>query len=195
MEEMRDTRKIVLTALFIAIIVVMTFVPYTGYISYGGISITTLHIPVIIGAIVLGKSGGLLLGLTWGVLNLIKAYTLGTPEALIFMNPMISVVPRVITGFLIGLVADIFRNRIELKKYSIICGITGSLSNTVFVLTAIAIFGTENFMAFGATVDMIFQVLVSVNGIIELGLAIFLTPVIIKAINGVYPISTKEMFV
>ncbi len=188
-----DVRQLTLTGLFIALIAVMTYVPYTGYISYGGISITTLHIPVIIGAMALGSIGGLILGTTWGILNLILAYTSGTPEAIIFMNPLISVVPRMIDGLLIGFVADFFRGKLGTSKYSIICGVVGSLTNTILVLTAIGLFGGEEFMAFGDTVAMIFQVLVSVNGVIELGLAIFLTPILINAISKVYPVNIKKV--
>ncbi len=187
-----DVRKLTLTGLFIALIAVMTYVPYTGYISYGGISITTLHIPVIIGAMALGRFGGLILGTTWGLLNLLLAYTSGLPEAMIFMNPLISVVPRMIDGFLIGFVADIFRGKMSTSKYSIICGVVGSLTNTILVLSAIGLFGYEDFMAFGDTVEMIFQVLVSVNGVVELGLAIFLTPILVKAISKVYPVNVKR---
>ncbi len=188
-----DVRKLTLTGLFIALIAVMTYVPYTGYISYGGISITTLHIPVIIGAMALGRFGGLILGTTWGLLNLLLAYTSGSLEAAIFMNPLISVVPRMIDGFLIGLVADLLRGKMSTNKYSIICGVVGSLTNTILVLSAIGLFGGEDFMAFGDTVAMIFQVLVSVNGVIELCLAIFLTPILVNAISKVYPVNVKRV--
>ncbi len=188
-----DVRNLTLTGLFIALIAVMTYVPYTGYISYGGISITTLHIPVIIGAMALGTGGGFILGTTWGLLNLLLAYTSGTPEAIIFMNPLISVVPRMIDGLLIGFIANRLRGRISTNKFAIICGVTGSLVNTVLVLSAIGLFAGEEFMAFGDTVAMIFQVLVSVNGVIELGLAIFLTPILINAISKVYPVNIKRV--
>ncbi len=187
-----DIKSLTLTGLFMALIAVMTYVPYTGYISYGGISITTLHIPVIIGAMVLGKKGGFLLGLTWGTLNLILAYTSGTPEAIIFMNPLISVVPRAIDGFLVGFVADMLRGRMSNVKFAVTCGVIGSLTNTILVLSAIGLFGYDNFMAFGDTVAMIFQVLVSINGVIELALAIFLTPILVNAISKVRPVNVKK---
>lgn len=105
----------VLLALFIAIIAIMSYVPFLGYITTGGISITTLHVPLIIGAVALGKNRGAILGLSFGIFNLIKAYTSGTPEALIFMNPMISVLPRLLAGYCIGLFFE-FMNKFENKK-------------------------------------------------------------------------------
>ncbi len=103
-------RENILLALFIAIIGIMSFVPFLGYIAYGGISITTIHVPLIIGAITLGKNKGAILGLAFGLFNLVKAYTSGTPEAIIFMDPMISVLPRILTGYLIGLFFELINN-------------------------------------------------------------------------------------
>lgn len=190
--ESSKIKELTLTGLFIALITVMTFVPFTGYISYGGVSITTLHIPVIIGAIVLGRVGGLIVGTAWGVLCLILAYTSGLPEAIIFMNPLISVVPRAIVGLVVGFIADVFRGKNDLKKYSIICGVVGSLTNTILVMCAIGLFGGDVFGSFGETVGAIFQTLVAVNGILELGLAILLTPILVVAISKVYPVNVKR---
>lgn len=93
------------TAMFSALIIVMTFVPYLGYITIPGmLSITTLHIPVIIGAIVLNDyRSGTVLGAVWGITCLIYAALNGTADAAIFLNPMISVVPRILVGFLVTL--------------------------------------------------------------------------------------------
>ncbi len=102
----------VLLALFIAIMGLMSFVPFTGYITTGGISITTLHIVLIIGAVSLGKNKGAIIGLSFGIFNLIKAYTSATPEALIFINPLVSILPRVLAGYFIGLFFE-FINKFE----------------------------------------------------------------------------------
>ncbi len=197
-----NVKTLTLTAIFIAIITVMTFVPYTGYIRVGPIEITTLHIPVIIGAVILGKEGGFLLGTVWGVLCVIKALATGDP---IFVNPLISLVPRMIDGFVVGLVADLFRGKVDHKAYSIICGVIGSLTNTFLVLGAIALFATDTFIAiFGLdpeqsltvaeTVKNIILVVAGTNGLVELGLAIFLTPIIVTAVAKVYPIGIKMKY-
>ncbi len=48
-----DTKKLVTAGILSALIIVMTVVPYTGYINYGLVEITTLHIVVAIGAVML----------------------------------------------------------------------------------------------------------------------------------------------
>lgn len=48
----KKTFEMVLTALFTAIIIIMAFVPYLGYINLVVIKATLIHVPVIIGSIV-----------------------------------------------------------------------------------------------------------------------------------------------
>ena len=54
----KKTFEMVLTALFTAIIIIMAFVPYLGYINLVVIKATLIHVPVIIGSIVLGPKKG-----------------------------------------------------------------------------------------------------------------------------------------
>ena len=48
------TRDMVQVALFAALIVALAFLPFIGYIPLGFTKATTIHIPVIIGSILLG---------------------------------------------------------------------------------------------------------------------------------------------
>ena len=156
-----NVKKLVLAAVFIAIIIVMTAVPYTGYITYlpGGIAITTLHIPVIIGAVFLGWKYGALLGGVWGLTCVVKAYL--NPEAgnIPFQNPLVSVLPRIIVGIVAGLVFALVagrysnkspeeqaaRRRMAQRDREILAAgaaaLAGTLTNTVLVLTMLHFFG------------------------------------------------------
>ena len=98
------TKSLVLAAVFSALIAVMTVVPYTGYINYGPISleITTLHIVVILGAVCLGWKYGAILGGVWGVSCMLRALT--NPLWYDFLNPMISLLPRIAVGLVAALV-------------------------------------------------------------------------------------------
>ena len=98
----RNLEKLVLTAMFCAIITAMTFIPFVGYITYGGLSITTLHVVAILGAVTLGPARGAVIGLVWGVTCLLYALANGTADAAIFLNPLVSVLPRLIVGFAAG---------------------------------------------------------------------------------------------
>ena len=65
------TFNMVLTGLFMAIIIIMTTVPNIGYINLIVIKVTMVHVPVIIGSVLLGPKLGALLGATFGMTSLI----------------------------------------------------------------------------------------------------------------------------
>lgn len=68
----KKTYQMVLTALFTAIIMIMAFVPYLGYINLVVIKATLIHVPVIIGSIMLGPKKGAFLGFVFGCTSLIN---------------------------------------------------------------------------------------------------------------------------
>ncbi len=52
----QKTKNLSFMSLFIAIEILMVMVPFLGFIPIGPLRATTLHIPVIIAGIVLGKN-------------------------------------------------------------------------------------------------------------------------------------------
>ena len=71
----QNLRAFTMAAVLSALIIVMTVIPYTGYIYYGLIEITTLHIVVAIGGVLLGWKYGAWLGFVWGATCVIRAFT------------------------------------------------------------------------------------------------------------------------
>ncbi len=173
--------KMVQISLFMAIIVVMTFIPQVGYIVYGGLSITTLHIPVIIGAIFLGPLAGTILGATWGITCLMYAMMNGTADAVIFLNPLISVVPRIIVGFATGWYF-VFFNKLNKKIAVPITAALGTFTNTALVMGAIYLFAGDGLVTLVEWVRNIILITVAMNGAIEIIAAIFLATVICRAL-------------
>ena len=91
-------RRLVIAAMLGAITVVLSLTPL-GLIPLGVINATTMHIPVIIGAIAEGPVVGALVGLIFGVSSLLNAILRNaSPVAFVFYNPLISVLPRVLIG-------------------------------------------------------------------------------------------------
>jgi len=72
MNSEKSVRNMVMTAVMTAIIIIMAFVPFLGYIPLGFMNATIIHIPVIIGAIILGPKSGGFLGLVFGLTSLWK---------------------------------------------------------------------------------------------------------------------------
>lgn len=121
---------------FISIIVLMTLVPQIGYVTLTpAVSITLIHIPVLIGLLVFKIKKGWILGLTWGISALIASFIHGVnPIDLAFRNPFISVVPKIIFIFLsYGLIylLNLFFDKFNNTKH-IIFGIVTTI--TIFFM-------------------------------------------------------------
>lgn len=175
-------------AFLIAMIVLMTFTPNFGYIQTGIFSITTIHIPVLIGSIALGPLGGLVLGTTWGITSYLYALSLGTLEAAIFLNPLVSIVPRILVGLSVSYLSLATRN-IQLKdvyKYSFLAA-SGTLINTILVLSAIFTFESAGLISFNQALSTILTIIISSNALLELFAAIVLVPAVIVALKKVRP--------
>ena len=179
------TKMMVITAIFCAIIIAMTVIPFTGYISYNGVlEITTLHIPVILSAVFLGAKRGAIVGGAWGVTCILRALT--NPLWAPFINPLVSLVPRIIVGLVAGLVfAGLCK--IKCNKYvsAVITSIIATITNTVTVLFAFNYFGgmIKDFSGIFETIKGIYFTIISVNGTVELVAAAIIVPVIYKALE------------
>ncbi len=106
-----QTRRMVQLAILIALEAVLTFTSL-GFIMIPPISITLLHIPVIIGAILMGPSAGGILGLAFGLFSMLKASTAAASPADMAFSPFLSgsplssvvmcILPRVLLGVIAG---------------------------------------------------------------------------------------------
>ena len=144
----KQVRRITLTALLVAIIFLLAFTPL-GYLTIGPIAATTVQMPVIIGAILLGPSTGTLLGAAFGLSAIMKVLLMpgADPFATMAMNysPLryivICVASRVLMGWLTGLLGKALKSipRLEGKKKAWVrygvTGFVGSMLNTVFYLS------------------------------------------------------------
>lgn len=92
-----SVKKIAVVGILGAISAVLGMTPL-GFIPVGPTSATTMHIPVIIGAIMEGPVVGALIGLIFGLFSMFRAITNPTPVSFVFLNPLVSVVPRVLIG-------------------------------------------------------------------------------------------------
>lgn len=71
-----------------------------GFIHLVYMKATILHIPTIIGAILEGPRVGMLIGLIFGCFSLWQNIIAPTLMSIVFLNPIISVLPRVLIGFI-----------------------------------------------------------------------------------------------
>ncbi len=109
-------RMITEIGLLLGIMLLMN-ITRVGYIPIGPINATIMHIPVIIGAILRGPKVGAILGLGFGLTSWFQAMQGASVTSFIFINPLISIVPRVIMGWLTGFMAGSFAKKTEKSVY------------------------------------------------------------------------------
>ena len=149
-KQKKDTRWTVTVALMMAIVILLANTPL-GMIQLPIIKATTVHIPVIIGSIVLGPLAGGILGATFGVCSLISNTMAPTLLSFAF-SPFLST-----TGFMgmakaiwvsvgcrtaMGIAAGwlwIFLKKLKVNQDIglLITGFMGSMFNTIFVMGSI----------------------------------------------------------
>lgn len=173
-------------AIFIAIICLQDFVPFFGNIPLGPLSITTLHVTVILAGIILGPVDGAIIGGVWGMLTWIRAFVApSSPLApLIFVNPLIAILPRVLIGLFAG---TIFRPLVQWKlkprSAAIVAAAIGTLTNTGLVLGFTYLFYRTPAVARAYHVDVnrllsALGLVLATNGVAELVLAVVVVPMI-----------------
>ena len=145
-----DPRWMVSVALMAAIVIVLANTPL-GMIQLPIIKATTVHIPVILGAILLGPGAGAILGAVFGICSLVSntmaptllsfafspfLSTTGIPGALKAI--WISVGCRILIGVAAGWLWVLF-TKIKLNQFIAlpIVGFVGSMVNTVTVMGSI----------------------------------------------------------
>lgn len=149
-EKKRDTRWMVCVALMAAIVIVLANTPL-GMIQLPVIKATTVHIPVILGAVLLGPLAGGILGGVFGICSLISNTMAPTLLSFAFSPFMsttglpgvlkalwISVGCRILIGVVSGWLWRLFE-KVHLNQTIAlpITGFVGAMVNTVTVMGSI----------------------------------------------------------
>ena len=93
-----NVRKMTVIGVLSAISIMMSMLPFIGYIPIGPMKATIMHVPVIIGAIVEGPLVGATIGLIFGLTSIWNAITQPVLLSPLFLNPLVSVLPRILIG-------------------------------------------------------------------------------------------------
>lgn len=199
MNSENKTRNLVLAAVFVAIIIIMSFTPI-GYIPLGFMNATIIHVPVIIGAILLGPKYGGFLGLVFGLTSLWKNTYMPLPTSFVF-SPFIKIgeyggnfwslviclVPRILVGIVAYYIYKaVLKAKIGKKTAILAAGVAGSLTNTLLVMNLIYVcFGKEYGAAAKGLTEGIYSVIlgiICINGIPEAIVAGILSVAVTQAL-------------
>lgn len=187
----KRTQSIVYSGLLIAILAVMAFVPQLGFIQIGPFSATIMHIPVIVAIMLFGFKSAILQGTVFGLLSMIVAAMRGTIDDLLFINPLVSVLPRILFA-IVGYLVFVFISRVvknDIAKYSI-TAILVSLMHSVLVVSAMYLSISMGFAEeFASTIQggfLAFMVaILGVQALVEAGVATVVSVPVVKALKKV----------
>ncbi len=174
-----ETRKLTFLGVMLALTIV--FVALTAVPTASATMAFLIFIPTIITSIVMGPRAGALMGFLAGATTMLRAILAPlSPFDAFFINPLISILPRIfigITPFLIyKLIKSLIKNETGDKFAIILAGATGAITNTALVMTMLYIIYAQQ------VVDMIgvgFKVflisIITTNALIEAVVAAILT--------------------
>ncbi|MBP5174811.1 MAG: ECF transporter S component [Treponema sp.] len=158
--------KIALTGIFGALSLVLVFT-HLGFISIGGfISITVMHIPTILVTLLGGIIPGLGVGLIFGITSLIN--TVMNPVNPFFLNPMVSIVPRLLIPVVTWIVYRLLNLIPKMPKIlsGAVAAAFGTFANTFFVMGSIyIIYGKDLMEGMGAALTKMGFDVASLTGV------------------------------
>lgn len=193
-ESYQKTKKLVVMAVFIAIIIIQSIVPILGYIPLGIMNATLVHVTVAIGAILLGVKEGAGLGLVFGLGSMWKnTFIMPNPTSFCFSpfvpavggytggirSVIVCLVPRILVGVVAALVFRAIKKTGKLKLALLASGAMAGITNTVLVMSGIYfLFGTHYANATGREISqlpLIITGIVGTQGIAESIISAILT--------------------
>ncbi|WP_295363263.1 ECF transporter S component [uncultured Pseudoramibacter sp.] len=203
----QKTRWLVTLAMFAAIIVLLAFTPL-GLIPLPFIKATTIQIPVVIGAILLGPLAGAILGGVFGICSMVNATVAPTPMSFAFSPALAMNAAGAVKAvwialgcrICIGIVAGwLWRGLKKVKMNDIpalaITGAAGAMTNTALVMGSIYLLLAQEYAkSIGSSMSAVFKVIMGVvagNGIPEAIVTAILVTVIGKALLALTKRSAK----
>lgn len=196
-----QTYQLVLLSMFTAIIFLLAFTPI-GLIDLPLIKATILHVPVIIGSILLGPKKGAFLGFMMGVTSIIKNTMVVSALSFAF-SPFVPVpgtdhgspwalficfVPRILIGVTPWLVYQAIthipaKRDLGLSAVSMaLAGVVGAFTNTALVMgTIFLVFRSAYATMAGISLDAVLGAILAIvgaNGVPEAIVAAVITPAV-----------------
>lgn len=188
-----SVRWLTFDAMALAVIAILTLIPFIGYVPIGPLSITIIHVPVLVFAYFGGAKRGWIYGAMFGILSLLRS--LYPPHGVLdayFVNPLVSVLPRIAFGLLAG-IAFSFVRRIPTYfrsvKYAAIAVSAGILTliHTCFVMGMLATcyLGSVE-AAFENTFGALFLATMLTGALPECAVAVILTPILTLSLTTTF---------
>ena len=188
------SRSTTLLGLLTAILLVLSLTPL-GYLNIGPLAISFNMIPVAVGAAALGPVGGAVLGAVFGMTSFLQSMGIGGSSAMgaitFVISPFLTFVqrfvPRVLTGFLVGLIYRGMRRFTPAGIAGSVAGFFAALLNTVLFMGALVwLFGDTQYvqdLIKGQNVVVFVCTFVGVNAVMEMLASTIVTGALCAALD------------
>lgn len=114
---------------------------HLGYLRFGQKSLTLMHIPVLAAVFFTGLSGAFISSLLFGILSFISAFAVnGGILSDFFMNPLCSVLPRLLFGFIAWWIFSVSCKRITVVLSAGISAFAASFLHSFMVIGSVYVF-------------------------------------------------------
>lgn len=178
-------RKLVIIGMLSGICMVLGLTGY-GFIPLPTTKATILHLPVIIGAILEGPIVGMAIGLIFGLFSIFQNLTAPALLSFAFINPLVSVLPRVLIALTAYVTYRIFSKKSQ--NFGVGMGaLVGSLTNTIGVIGMMYfLYAAEYAATKSLDPDIVMSVMIGVatmNGIPEAIVSVVLVVPLIAAVR------------
>ena len=177
----------ILTAIIIVLQVLTTFV------RFGPFSITLALSPIVVGAAMYGKGAGAYLGAVFSVVVVIMCITGGDVGGFMVWsaNPVMCVIMCMLkgtaAGFLAGLMYQLVGKKNQLLGV-ILAALISPIANTGIFIIGMLLFFRETLASWAGGSDLLTYIIMGLTGVnflVELGVNIVLSPIVVKIIDAV----------
>lgn len=188
--------SVAVDAVFIAILLAMTFVPSMGFIAVTPfLSLTLMHLPVLLGAALFGWKKGMLYGFIFGLASYINALTASAGFNGLFAFPWVAIPPRMIfglvSGILFSLLGKLNKKGTKAIYLSLVCFLM-TILHTILVFADLFIFHGETvssllFSSQAIAASFTFAGIIGLGMLGEATLAAVVIPPLVAAVSKASP--------
>ncbi len=193
---MSNTRKsnvYRMTGLAILSAIIIVLQVFTTFVRFGPFSITLALIPIVVGAAMYGVGAGAYLGAVFSVVVVIMCITGGDVGGFMVWsaNPFMCIVMCTLKGTMAGLCAGAVYKALKEKNKLlavILAALVSPIVNTGIFIIGMLLFFRETLAAWAGGSDLLSYIILGLTGVnflIELGVNMILSPVVVKIIDAV----------
>ncbi len=183
------TRRLVLMAILLAVLLLLSVTPIS-YIGVGPVSITIAHIPIFIALLCEGLGAGLLMAFFFGAISFLRAWTPTKPLDILFTNPLVSILPRLLIPIIAWAAYKAVRKLVKPTNLMLpwaAAGLCGTLTNTIGVLGMLWLVSGQKIAEMAGIdpsgVGAILGGIALTNGLPEAIVTALIVPVVMRALK------------